>query len=212
MPRNKPRMKKDEMRELILGEAIHCFFKDGYEKASMREIANRVGVTQAAIYHHFRSKQEILYQLVDRTNNKLLLAFTDCLRSSKEPIEKLKDLICSQVLLMKSNIEEVKILVEDKKFLEGNLRKLVKDKERFLFDLYRKHLEEAANSGKLKDIDPTVATFGIIGMINWLYHWYNPKGRLSIENLSEQIAKMAFLGIIKEGITKDTLSCFSNPR
>lgn len=212
MPRNRLRMKKGEMKELILGEAIHCFFKDGYEKASMREIANGVGVTQAAIYHHFRSKQEILYQLVDRTNNKLLLAFTDCLRSSKEPIEKLKDLICSQVLLMKTNIEEVKILVEDKNFLEGNLRKLVKEKERFLFNLYRKHLEEAANTGKLEDIDPTVATFGIIGMINWLYHWYKPQGRLSIEKLSEQITKMAFFGIIKEGVMKDTFSCFSDPR
>jgi AcrR family transcriptional regulator len=203
-------MKKHEMKELILKEAIHCFFKDGYEKASMREIASRVGITQAAIYHHFSSKQEILYQLVDRTNNKLLSVFTDCLASSKEPIEKLKDMICSQVLLMKTNIEEVKILVEDKKFLEGNLRKLVKEKERFLFNLYRRHLEEPANSGKLKDIDPTVATFGIIGMINWLYHWYNPKGRLSIEKLSEQIAKMAFFGIIKEGITKDTVGFFSN--
>jgi AcrR family transcriptional regulator len=203
-------MKKDEMRELILGEAIHCFFKDGYEKASMREIASRVGVTQAAIYYHFHSKQEILYQLVDRTNNKLLSAFTDCLRSSKEPIEKLKDLICNQVLLIKTNIEEVKILVEDKKFLEGNLRRLVKEKEKFLFNLYRKHLEEAANAGKLKDIDSTVATFGIIGMINWLYHWYKPQGRLSIEELSDQIAKMAFFGIVKAETFKDLFPCSPN--
>jgi hypothetical protein len=46
----------------------------------------------------------------------------------------------------------------------------------------------------------TAATFGILGMINWLYHWYRPEKELSIEQLAEEIINILFSGLLRKGV------------
>lgn len=57
------RRPRGEMRELILDAALELFNEQGYEKTSLRQIAERVGVTKAALYYHFERKEEILFEL-----------------------------------------------------------------------------------------------------------------------------------------------------
>ncbi|MFF0657124.1 TetR/AcrR family transcriptional regulator [Micromonospora tulbaghiae] len=52
-------------RERIQAVALELFTEQGYEKTSLREIAERLGVTKAALYYHFKSKDEIVTSLVD---------------------------------------------------------------------------------------------------------------------------------------------------
>jgi AcrR family transcriptional regulator len=54
----------NDTRERILQTALDLFIEQGYDKASLREIAERVGVTKAALYYHFASKEEIFRTLV----------------------------------------------------------------------------------------------------------------------------------------------------
>src|ERR1700683_5250036 len=59
------RRPRGEMREAILDVAIELFTEQGYEKTSLREIADRLGVTKAALYYHFRSKEDIVASLTE---------------------------------------------------------------------------------------------------------------------------------------------------
>ena len=52
-------------RQRIQAVALELFTEQGYEKTSLREIAERLGVTKAALYYHFKSKDEIVTSLVD---------------------------------------------------------------------------------------------------------------------------------------------------
>lgn len=55
-----------ETAEIILEKAHELFVEKGYERSSMREIAERVGISKAALYHHFKNKEEILFTLCVR--------------------------------------------------------------------------------------------------------------------------------------------------
>jgi AcrR family transcriptional regulator len=192
------RKNRDVRRQEILRVATDVFYEHGYHKASINDISKRLGNTKAAIYYHFSNKEEILYTIVDKISNELLLSFKSCSAKYKDPIERLHALIVTQISFMKSHKKEVKILIEDKRFLSGELRRLIKEKERTIFRLYRANMEELQKLGKLRDLDLTTATFGIFGMINWLYHWYNPNGRLGIEQLAKHIVAILLFGLLTD--------------
>jgi AcrR family transcriptional regulator len=59
----RPERRGEETRERILDVALELFNEEGYERTSLREIAGRLGVTKAALYYHFKSKEDILLEL-----------------------------------------------------------------------------------------------------------------------------------------------------
>jgi len=197
-PLVKTKNKRDTRRQEIINAAIDIFYEYGYHKASMRDIARKVGVTQASLYYHFRNKEEICYTIVNQASNDLLLTLKSILKQKKDPIENLKDIIIGQILMIKTRRKEVKILIEDKKFLSAELNKLIKEQEKTTFDLFKANMEELQRQGKLREFDLTTATFGIFGMINWLYHWYRPNKRLSLEELAEHIINILFYGLLNQ--------------
>lgn len=185
-------------REEIVSAAIDLFYQYGYQKASIRDICRKVGITQAALYYHFQNKEELLYTIINKFSNNLFFILKSCFTEDKEPIEKLRNAILQHVLSIKVAREGAKIIIEDKRFLSGELNRLVKEKEKAVFYLYRNYLEELQRTKKIKSCDLTVATFGVLGMINWLYHWYRPDKGLSLEQLAEQLISILFRGLLNE--------------
>lgn len=185
-------------RDEIIAAAIDLFYNYGYQKASIRDICRNVGITQAALYYHFRNKEELLYTIIEKFSNNLYFLLKSCFSESRDPVEKLKNAIMQHVLSIKHNREGAKIIIEDKRFLGGELQRFSKEKEKAVFYLYKNYLKELQAAGKIKPCDLTVATFGILGMINWLYHWYRPEKGLSLEALAEQLINILFRGLLSE--------------
>lgn len=187
-----------DRRQQITDVAIEIFHEFGYQKASLRDIGRRVGVTQAAIYYHFRNKEEILYSIIEDTSRHLLLSLLACTSQNKDPVDKLTEAITTHIGLMKTERKKVKILIEDKRLLGDELQALVKEKEKTIYRLYRDLLQEIKDRGRLKDIEMTTAVFGIIGQINWLYHWYRPKGEMPMDQITESMVKMILFGLVRD--------------
>ena len=190
--------KMSNSRQEIINAAIDLFYEYGYQKASLRDLSRKVGLTQAAIYYHFRNKEEILYTIIEKSSNDLYFTLKSCLSGKKDAVEELRDAILQHILSIKHGRKGAKIIIEDKRFLSGDLNKLVKEKEKAIFYLYKNHLVELQRMKRIKDGDLTVATFGILGTINWLYHWYHPEKNLSLEQLAERIISILFFGLLTE--------------
>src|SRR5260221_7280629 len=79
----------DRKRE-ILAAAKQIFLAEGYERASMRKIAARVGVSPTALYLYFRDKVELLTQIGEATFAELGLAFAGLATATEDPIERLR--------------------------------------------------------------------------------------------------------------------------
>lgn len=194
----KKKLNMEERKTQILKIATDIFYRDGYEKASLQEIAERAGFTKAAIYYHFKNKEEILFNLVTSISDQLVFDLKEIVKRKGDPVEQLKEMLTTQISYMKRDKEKVKILVEDRRFLGKKYENIVKDKQREIFEIYKKKLDEIVNIRRLNNINIITATFSLFGIINWLYHWYNPKGKLSIEEITDDIVKVIFYGLIKE--------------
>jgi len=190
--------KVSDRREEIVSTATELFYKFGFQKATMRDICRKIGITQAALYYHFRNKEEILYTIIERSSNNLHLLLRSCFLEDTDPIERLKNAISQHILSIKHAREGAKIIIEDKRFLGGDLNRLVKEKEKAVFYFYRDSLKELQKTGRIKRCDLTVATFSILGMINWLYHWYRADKGLSLEKVAEELIEIIFRGLQEE--------------
>jgi AcrR family transcriptional regulator len=190
--------KVSDRREEIVSVATQLFYEYGFQKATMRGICRKIGCTQAALYYHFRNKEEILYTIIERSSSDLLLLLRSCFSENKDPVEKLKNAIYQHILSIKHAREGAKIIIEDKRFLGDDLNRLVKEKEKAIFYLYKNQLEDLQKRGRIKKCNLTVATFSILGTINWLYHWYRPDRGLSLEALAAELIDIPLHGLLIE--------------
>jgi AcrR family transcriptional regulator len=184
----------------IIAAATDLFYEKGFEKASLRDIALKVGITQAAIYYHFKNKEQILYTIIEIYAKEIVFVIESALSEKQDPLEKLKNAISQHIIFMETRGKGAKIMIEDKKFLSGEFNRLVKAKEKGVYNIYKNCLAELQKSGNIRSCDLTSTTFAILGMINWIYHWYKPQKELSVTQVSENIVNIIFHGIVAEGI------------
>ena len=87
---------KQEMRKLIIGTAMDMFINDGYEKTSIRNLAEKIEYSPATIYLYYKDKDELLYEVQGEAFGQLYLAF-EKEATSTDPMEKLEQLLHSYV-------------------------------------------------------------------------------------------------------------------
>ena len=56
---------KDELRHKILLESEHLFLQRGYDRTSLQMIADKVNISKSNLYHYFKNKEELFYELTD---------------------------------------------------------------------------------------------------------------------------------------------------
>ncbi len=190
------RLHPEQRRQQIVTEAIHVFFEMGYEGASLRDLAGRVGINKATVYHYFSSKEEILYHIVREVGGGLLDGVRRASAFDGNPLVALEAMIRFQIEYMKDHLEEVKVLVEEKKSLRADLMHTTRDTESEILQLYKSTLVRCCEHGLIRPVQVTTAAFGILGQINWLYHWYRPDGPLSIHELAEQVVCLLLHGLV----------------
>jgi len=197
MVRQGIRLNTESRKAQILKIASYIFYRDGYEKSSLNAVARKVGISKAAIYYHFKNKEEILYNIIIDDIDQLIFDLVEISKRKDDPIKELKKMIDVQVSYMSQKIN-AKIVFEDGNFLGNNYQKILRKRQKEIVEIYNNKLKEIASVRKLKDINITVAKFSVLGIINWLYQWYNPKGKMSMEKIKENIIKIIFYGTIQE--------------
>lgn len=194
--------KKDKFHETaieILNAAQELFYEKGYEKATTREISQKVGISKAALYHHFTNKEEILFKICLKAADELINNMKQAISRNKTldvPLkEKLKDIMLEYATTYLKNKNFNKILLHEIEFLSPEKKRVILDKETENVHQLRNFLKELMDQGVIKKFDPTVMTFSIISALHWLYFWFKPEKGLSLEEVIEQIAEMYLDGI-----------------
>jgi hypothetical protein len=88
-------------------------------------------------------------------------------------------------------------LGDETRALPPAARRQIEERMRIYFDLIRDTLRELKSEGRLRDVDPTVAAFSLLGMILWLPRWFRQTGRLSQEQVAVEISKLAVNGFVR---------------
>lgn len=193
-------MANKNTQELLLNTAIDLFCKKGYLDTSIRDIGAKAGMSSSLVYHYYKDKEEILFQIVHNASRDLLCALQEVEARIADPQECLKQMLAVHIQLLyhgPRRKKESKIVVEDHYFLHGKRREIIRSQQRQIYDLYLKKLKELAETGVMNDVDATVVNFSLFGIINWFHRWYKEGGRLSKEEVAEHIQRLLFHGIVK---------------
>ena len=194
-------MRNRSTKEILLQASVNLFYQKGYLDTSIREIGAKVGISTSIIYHYFKNKEELLFEIIFNSADELLQTLSEMQTKISDPLECLRETVTEHaVLFCLKRKKETKIVDSDRYFLHGKRHEVIVAQQREIYKLYKKKLEELCDKGLLKDIDPTVATFSILGIINSSFRWYKEGGRLSREEVAQNILKLVFHGIIN--ITK----------
>ena len=176
---------------------IAQLFRDrGFDATSVSDIARALGLTKAGLYHHFDSKEALLFEIMmfglDKVRDEVILP----VRAIGDPEERLRQLITRHARITTRGHGAVAHLQDEIRALPPPARKQVEHRMRVYFDLVRGTLDELRAAGRLCDVDPTVATFSLIGMILWLPRWFRQDGRLTQDHVAENIANLALGGLV----------------
>ena len=194
----------DDQREQILQQAAALFASQGYAATSMNAVAQACGLSKPTIYHYFRDKYALLLEICDAHLTRLLalereVRGVDYLNTE----QRLRDLILHFVQEYSQATHAHRVLTESVRYLEGEDKQRVLDKERALVAGFsemliqiRPDLEKAGLSKAL--------TMLLFGMMNWMFTWLRSGGALDHEDMAPIVADLFLggIGAVKTPISK----------
>jgi hypothetical protein len=92
---------------------------------------------------------------------------------------------------------EVTILLEEMWALTPAHRRIIRGRKREYFEMVRETLQQLAAAGKLRQVDPSVATFSLFGMINWISRWYRRDGKIPKLVVLKDFVELAACSVLK---------------
>lgn len=184
----------DQQRDEILARAAELFADRGYPGTSMNEVAAACGVTKPALYHYFRDKDALLAAIAQNHVDHLEAVVAEVCTLGLQPQAHLRQLIVSFVRDYAHSQHEHRVLTQDVKFLPAPERKQVLDAERRVV---------AAFADAIAAVRPGLDSAGLhkpltmllFGMMNWLFTWLRPDGRLTHDAMSDIVADLFFGGL-----------------
>lgn len=182
----------------IFETAARIFCEKGFDKASMGDISAAMGLTKAGIYHHIRSKEELLYEIMSYGMDLFEQKVLDRVMTIEDPLERLRATLKGHVLLVtRDRPKEITVILHESNALKGRYRDRINARKKRYVKFLEKTFRELVRRGAARRIDPSVAAFALLGMINWIYQWYRPGGRLDENALAEALCDLFLGGVLK---------------
>jgi AcrR family transcriptional regulator len=191
----------DQKLEFILRTAARIFAEKSYHSTSMRDISRATNVSLAGLYHYCKSKEELLFLIQDNCFGRVLERLEQRLEGVEDPVTRLGIFIENHLSFFAANMSEMKVLSHEAESLRGDLYTHVSTRKDKYTKLARKILGELQEShGHRQPIDLTVATYALFGMMNWIYNWYDPQGKLTVSELAGNVMKLFLNGFLADGM------------
>lgn len=195
--RRQPLARLNNRRAEICRTAAQIFRDRGFDATSVSDVARALGMTKAGLYHYFTSKEALLFEIItfglDRVRDEVVVPA----RAVRDPEARLRQLVIRHARIATRAHGAVAHLVDETRALPPSARKKVEQRMRVYFDLVRDTLGELKAAGRLRDVDPTVGAFSLLGMILWLPRWFRQGGRLTDRQVADEIATLAIGGLVR---------------
>jgi AcrR family transcriptional regulator len=178
----------------VLAVAVEVFNERGYDRTSMRDLADRLGIAKSAIYHHVAGKEELLRLALDRALAGLSAA-TDRARVLPAPaIERLEYLVRSSVEVLEAELPYVTLLLR----VRGNteVERAALDQRRAFDRFVAELVAQAVHDGDIRpDVDAMLTARLVFGLVNSVVEWYRPARRADTRSLADAVCAMIFDGL-----------------
>jgi AcrR family transcriptional regulator len=185
----------DEKLVHLLDCAARTFAEQGYEKASIRQIAKSAGFSLASVYHYVSCKEELLFFIQFHTFGLLAEELERVLATAAAPEEHLKAMVFGHVRYLVEHLPELKVCTSELASLQGDYYQKVLERRQRYFELTRRVLDRLRDErGAI--LEANLAALYLFGMLNWIVMWFDPK-RNDPADLSESLVDLFLNGYRK---------------
>ena len=181
--------------DTLIKRAIEVFNERGFHGTSMDNLAQQLGITKSAIYHHVGSKEDLLEEAIDLSLDKLFEVLdTQSARTDISAEQRLREVVRGSVEVLIEYRDSVALLLRVRGASPVERRALEKRRE---IDTRTKQLVDAAIAeGALRnDIGPGLITRLLFGMVNSLTEWYRPREGRDAGAVADAVVAIAFEGL-----------------
>jgi AcrR family transcriptional regulator len=189
-----------DSRQEILRTAARLFQQRGYDATSMNDVAAALKLSKGGLYHHFQSKDEILFEIMDHAMEITEQRVLKPVRGIADPEDRLRALIRLHIeVVLSPRDREITVMLHENHPLPPALRKRINARKKeyvhFLENLMGEVQNKVRPHSTKGKVSPRAAAFALLGMINWIYQWYKPEGELQAPHLIPQFTDLIFGGI-----------------
>jgi TetR/AcrR family transcriptional regulator, cholesterol catabolism regulator len=187
-----------DSRQEILRTAGRLFQQRGYDATSMNDVAAALKLSKGGLYHHFQSKDEILYEIMNHAMDITQERVIDPVRRIADPEQALRALIRLHIeVVLSPRDREITVMLHENHPLPPTLRRKINARKKGYVHFLEDLMAEVQRTRRAKGgVSPRAAAFALLGMINWIYQWYKPEGELQVQNLVPQFTDFVFGGIL----------------
>lgn len=187
--------KNGEMRLEILKSAASAFRRRGYYGASVDEIARALHMTKGNLYYYFKDKEDILFACHEFALDLLLKMLKKVEDSSHPPQEKLRRVIVSFVHMMIDELRGTALTMDVQALSASRRRKVIAKRDHFDRGI-RRIISTGIETGVFRNADPKLATFALLGSLNWIPYWFDPSGEATSVEIGEEFAEQFISGLL----------------
>lgn len=188
----------DIQREAILTQAAELFARQGFVGTSMNEVATACGMSKPALYHYVRDKSQLLFEIATTHVARLHALIDEVAAGDKvnpppaDATAHVRRLIERFVLEYAGARHAHRVLTEDVKFLEPADQARVLELQRQVVASFANAIAQVRPELLAADLHKPLAML-LFGMMNWMFTWLQPDGKLSHADMAPVVADL-FLG------------------
>ncbi|MEU5877813.1 TetR/AcrR family transcriptional regulator [Spirillospora sp. NPDC047279] len=186
-------------RREIVDSALQLFEREGFDRTTLKQIVVNANLTKGAFYHHFQSKEDLLWQIQNEYLDTQIESARAVVEESSDPVEQLRSLIGLSLAGVATYRAHVAIFYQERRHLTGDRLQSVTDKRDTLEAIFREAVQRGIDAGAFRrEMSDRIITFGIFGMCASAFQWFNPDGSLGIDEVAEQFCELILMGLLTD--------------
>ncbi|RQS06298.1 TetR/AcrR family transcriptional regulator [Burkholderia sp. Bp8998] len=198
--------KQAYVQDEIIASAVVLFAERGFRAVTIDDIAANLGYTKSVVYYYFKSKNEILWQIFNRIYDSYFAMISSVVVRELPPDLALRELLKGHALLVMERRDWTAIYNREESELEEKQLKLHVQRRREYDAVINGVYKDGVKKGLFRDIPPSIAVAGLLGMCNSLYRWYNEEGPISAPEIAEYYVDILTGGYLATPVAKSVAS------
>ena len=189
-------------QEQLFDTAAALFAEKGYHGTSINDLARAMGLQKGSLYHYFKSKEELLFRLLDEYITAALNEIEKICALEDPPSEKLRQFMLFYSGFYAGDSDRLVLLINDIDKLGEPYRFQVIEKERRYYRALTGIFSQLQTAGIMKPMPPAVAAYAFFGMVHYTCKWFKQDGAVTAEALGEMFLEIFTKGVFTDSVLK----------
>lgn len=170
--------------------AAQLFVQEGFDRTTVRMLAQEMGIKSGSLFHHFRDKQEILCAVIEEgTHNALAIARQALAQCENTPEARLHAMARAHLETLLTDRNAHVVALYEWRRLDADSRAHLIDLRDAYENMWQGVIGDALEAGMIHGDKILVSRF-VLGALNWTVRWYDPAGPRSPEALARELIAM----------------------